>query len=382
MAEVELTQEQIHGREKEIAEAKEKEEALLESNKKLVKEFGAGLIEDLGKEDLPNFHIFQKGLFYSHRDFDQYMKAIKRREKVAIASGVNASGKLHIGHKIVFDTILFFQKEYQVPCFIPISDDESYVTGRVKDQEEGLMNSKILAKELLAYGFDPTLTFFIIDQIYTNIYNFAIRLSRGTTLSALRSSYGYNMEDNCGVYFYPAVQSAHILMPQLEEHGKHAHVLVPIGPDEDAHIRIGRDLAPKFGLVKPAVLHAYFIPGLKGGKMSTTDPNSAIFLEDDPKTAQAKIMRAKTGGRETVDIQRKYGADHEICMVYRYLDLFYLNDAERADLKKKCKSGDVLCKECKDRLAGHVCSMLENFQKKMKEIKKETVDRCIMKNHY
>ncbi|MBW3014073.1 tryptophan--tRNA ligase, partial [Candidatus Woesearchaeota archaeon] len=148
------------------------------------------------------------------------------------------------------------------------------------------------------------------------------------------------------------------------------------------HIRIGRDLAPKFGLVKPAILHAFFIPGLKGGKMSTTDPNSAIFLEDDPKTARAKIMRAKTGGRETVDLQRKYGADHEICMVYRYLDIFYMNNAEREELKKKCKSGEILCKECKDRLADNVCPMLEEFRERMKTIPKETVDRCIMKNHY
>lgn len=380
--EVKLTEEQIEKRKQEIAEAQEQYEELLEANKKLVKEFGATPLGELDESLKPNFYTFQRGHFYSHRDFDQYMKTLKSRKKVAIATGVNASGKLHIGHKLVFDTILYFQKEYQIPCFIPISDDESYVAGKVKDQEEGLMNSRILAKELLAYGFDPNFTFFIIDQIYTNIYNLAIKLSRGTTLSMLKATYGYSMEDNCGLFFYPAVQSAHILMPQQEEHGDHDHVLVPIGPDEDAHIRIGRDLAPKFGFVKPAILHNIFIPGLKGGKMATTDPNSAVFLEDDPKTAKAKVMRAKTGGRESVEMQRKYGADYEICVVYKYLDVFFLNNAEREKLKKECKSGEILCKDCKERLAQNIGAMLEEFQQNMKKIDKEHVDKCILRNHY
>jgi len=199
-------------------------------------------------------------------------------------------------------------------------------------------------------------------------------------LSALRAVYGYKMEDNCGLYFYPAVQSAHILLPQLKEHGGHDHVLVPIGPDEDAHIRIGRDLAPKFGLVKPAILHAFFIPGLKGGKMSTTDPGSAIFLEDDPKTAGAKIMKAKTGGRETADLQKKYGADFEICMVYKYLELFYLRKEEILDLQRQCKGGGILCGECKKRLACHVEEDLKKFQDKLATVKDETVQHCILRN--
>jgi tryptophanyl-tRNA synthetase len=376
----ELTQEQIEARKKEVAQAKEKHNELMESNRKLVNEFGAGLLKDI-IDQCPNFYTFQRGLLYSHRDFDQFMQAIKQRKKVAIVSGVNASGKLHLGHKIVFDTNLYFQREYEIPVFIPISDDESYVTGKVKDQEEALKNSMILARELLAYGFDPKRTFFIIDQIFTNVYNFAIKLSRGTTLSALRAVYGYKMEDNCGLYFYPAVQSAHILLPQLKEHGDHDHVLVPIGPDEDAHIRIGRDLAPKFGLVKPAILHGLFNPNLKGAKMSKSkDPEGTIFLEDDPKTARSKIMKAKTGGRETADIQKKYGADFDICMVYKLLETYYLNKEEILDLQRSCKGGQILCGECKNRLACHVEEDLKDFQAKLATVKDETIQHCILRN--
>ena len=205
-------------------------------NEKLVKEFGAQRIDGLSEK--PDFYAFRSGVLFSHRDFDKFFKALKKGEKCAILSGVNASGSLHWGHKAVFDTNLFFQKKYGLPVFIPISDDESYVAGKVETQEEALRNSLRLARELLAYGFKPGKTYFIIDQIYTNIYNLAIKLSRKVNLSEIKATYGYKNEDNIGLHFYPAIQAAHILFPQIVKGIK--NVLVPIGPDEDAHFRISR----------------------------------------------------------------------------------------------------------------------------------------------
>ena len=176
----------------------------------------------------------------------------------------------------IVTTNLFFQREYGTPVFIPISDDESYVTGKVKSQKEALANSLELAKELIAYGFDPRKTYFIIDQIYTNIYNLAIKLSRKINISEIKATYGYKNEENVGLHFYPAVQAAHILFPQ-EKYGI-KNVLVPIGPDEDAHIRISRDVARKEGYNLPSILHIFFLPGTDGEKMSKSR-NNAIFLQ-------------------------------------------------------------------------------------------------------
>ena len=76
---------------------------------KLIREFG---VKHLGK--LPDIfnknHLFRRKIIFSHRDFDKFFKALKKGGKCAIVSGVNASGTLHIGHKAVFDTNLFFQK--------------------------------------------------------------------------------------------------------------------------------------------------------------------------------------------------------------------------------------------------------------------------------
>src|SRR3989344_5017906 len=125
-------------------------------NKKLIEEFGAQPIEKL--KDKPDFYTFNSGVLASHRDFDKFFSALKKGEKCAVVSGVNASGTLHLGHKALFDTNLYFQKEFGIPVFIPISDDESYVSGKVKDQEEAKRFAIELAKEMLAYGFNPEKT--------------------------------------------------------------------------------------------------------------------------------------------------------------------------------------------------------------------------------
>lgn len=344
-------------------------------NEKLVKEFGASQISDI--KNLPKFYTFEKKLIYSHRDFDKFLNALKKGEKCAILSGLNASGTLHLGHKPVFDTNLFFQKEYGIPVFIPISDDEAYVTGKINTQEEALKNSIELAKELIAYGFDPNKTYFIIDQIYTNIYNLAIKLSKKVNLSEIKATYGYKNEDNIGTHFYSAIQSAHILFPQ-EKFG-YKNVLVPIGPDEDAHLRISRDIASRFGYRKPATIHAVFMPGLDGGKMSKSK-NNAIFLKDDKKTIIEKVNLAFSGGQPTIEEHRKLGGNPNIDISCLYLSKLFLNEQEGKKLFEDYKSGKLLSKDVKKMLADKLISMIGDFQKNLKKVSKKDLDKTILRN--
>lgn len=349
---------------------------LEEDNRKLVEKFGAEPISKL--KDLPDFYTFSKGLIYSHRDFDKFFSALKKREKCAILSGFNASGTIHLGHKPVFDTNLFFQKKYGIPVYIPISDDESYVAGKVKDQEEALKNSKELAKELIAYGFDPKNTYFIIDQIYTNIYNLAIKLSKKVNYSEIKATYGYSPEENIGLHFYPAVQSAHILFPQ-EKFGI-KNVLVPIGPDEDAHIRISRDIARRFGYQLPAILHVFFMPGLDGEKMSKSK-NNAIFLKDDEKTIRKKVNKAFSGGKDTIEEHRKYGGNPEKDVSIYYLSKLFLSEKESEELISNYKKGKILSGEVKKMLGDKIVDFTKEFQSKLNKINQKDVENCILKNN-
>ena len=346
-----------------------------QENKDLVSKFGAGLVSSL--KDKPDFYTFNNNLIHSHRDFDKFFSAIKKGEKCAIVSGFNASGTIHFGHKAIFDTNLFFQKKYDIPVFIPISDDESYVTGKVKSQEEALKNSLALAQELLAYGFNPKKTYFIIDQIYTSIYNLAIKLSRRVTLSEIKASYGYKLEDNPGLFFYPVVQSAHILLPQ-EEFGI-KNVLVPIGPDEDTHIRICRDIASRAGYVKPAVLHSRFFPGINGEKMSKSRYN-AVFLKDEEKSVRKKVNRAYSGGAATAEEHRKHGGKPEQDVSIFYLKNLFLADKDSQILIKKYKEGKILSGEVKKMLADEMIKFVKKFQSSINKVTQSDLDKTILKN--
>jgi tryptophanyl-tRNA synthetase len=349
---------------------------LSQDNQDLIKNFGATPIDKLSEK--PDYPAFENGIIASHRDFDKFFKALKNKEKCAILSGLNASGTLHLAHKAVFDVNLFFQKKYGIPVYIPISDDESYVAGKVKTQEEALENSKRLAKELIAYGFDPKKTYFIIDQIYTNIYNLAIKLSKNVNYSEIKATYGYKPDNNIGLHFYPAVQSAHILFPQ--EKYKIKNVLVPIGPDEDAHIRISRDIASRQGYNKPAILHSNFLPGIDGGKMSTSKPNSAIFLNDDEKTIRKKINKAFSGGQDTVEKHKELGGDPDVDVSFIYLEKLFLSKEESEKLREQYKKGDLLSGELKKIFADKAVEFVKGFQSNLKSVSDKTVDNCILKN--
>jgi len=348
---------------------------LLEDNEKLVKEFGASRVSTL--KEIPDCYTFTNNLIYSHRDFDKFFNALKKGEKCAIVSGINASGTLHLGHKVVFDTNLYFQKKYNLPVFIPISDDESYVAGKISTQEQALKNAIELAKELLAYGFDPKKTYFIIDQIYTDIYNFAIKLSKKINLSEIKATYGYKNEDNIGLYFYPSIQSAHILFPQ--EKFKIKHILVPIGPDEDAHIRICRDIAPLLGYEKPAILHLSFMPGVDGEKMSKSK-NNGIFFNEDSKSIIKKIGRAFSGGQKTIEEHRKLGGNPEVDVSYQYLSKFFLDKEKSKEIYEEYKKGKILSGELKKMLTNELIKFTENFQKNIKNIKETELSKCILNN--
>ena len=356
-------------------ERKNEIKSLVEENKKLVNDFGAKLVSDL--TDLPDFYTFNNGLMYSHRDFDLFQKRRMNGEKSAIVSGFNASSSPHIAHFAVFDTNRFFQEKYEMDVFLPISDDESYVAGKVKDQETGLRNSLLIARSIAAMGYSRTRTRIIIDQLYTNIYNLAFRLSRSITMSTVKATYGYTNDKNIGLHFYPAVQSAHIYLPNLFGI---KNILVPIGPDEDAHLRVCRDLADTFGFTRPAVLHSRFLPGTDGYKMSKSMRNNAILLTDSDKEVKRRIGMAFSGGQVSVEDHRRLGGDPDIDVSFLYLKSFFLTPKESSDLAEEYRSGRLLSGEMKALLTGKILDRIHSFRENYEKVTERDMVRMIMVN--
>lgn len=343
---------------------------------KLIRDFGTQPISTV--KDVPDYKAFRRGFVISHRDFDKFIAAAKAKKKVSIITGVNGSGSLHFGHKWTLDIVIALQKLYDIPVLLTISDDEAFVTGKVKDQAEALKNSRLLAAQLIALGFDMSKTKILIHQQYTNIYNLAFKLSTRCTLSEIKAIYGFEMSRNPGMWFYPVVQAADILYPQ-DKYGAH-HVLVPIAIDQDPHLRLARDIADKVGFVKPSVIHTRFLRSIKGGSKMSKSKGGAIFLNEKPEVAAKLCNQMLTGGQSTVEEQRRLGGDPEKSVVLEYLGAHFIDDDKELEkIKADYKAGKLLDGEIKKMLSDRMKEYLVSFQEKVKLAEKD-VDKYLVKN--
>ncbi|MCI4348538.1 MAG: hypothetical protein L3J97_07985, partial [Thermoplasmata archaeon] len=163
--------------------------------------------------------------------------------------------------------------------------------------------------------------------------------------------------------------------------GRAIPCLIPCGIDQDPHFRVTRDLAESLGYPKPALLHSVMLPGLLGERvMSTTGDtkDNAIFLDDKPKDVERKIKNALTGGRATVAEQRRLGAVPEICSVWAlWRAKFARDDAEFDEVTRGCRSGELLCGDCKSRVLVRVQDFLTEHAKR-KEAVRVTAESLII----
>ena len=338
--------------------------------KKVIDEFGAKEItnefDSLG--ELPP--MLKRKLYFSHRDFDKFISAMKSGKKVAILTGRGPSGRMHIGHLIPFMVAKWFQDKFGVDVIIPISDDEKFLVKENLTYEDARKFAIENAKSILSLGFDPKKTKVLIDLENTEIYRLAVRVAKKLTYNTVKSVYGMDDSKNIGWIFYPAVNAAHILLPGVLGYDA---TLVPIGIDQDPHVKIARDVAPKLNLPKPAAIHSKFLPSLVGEAKMSTSTGNAIWLTDSEEEIKKKIMKyAFTGGRETLKLQKELGGQPEKCVVFKWLKyVFEDDDSKLEEIHLTCKSGKRMCGECKEYLASKIAKFIEELQERREKIELE-----------
>jgi tryptophanyl-tRNA synthetase len=125
-----------------------------------------------------------------------------------------------------------------------------------------------------------------------------------------------------------------------------------------------------YGFMLPSSTYHRFMTGLTGEKMSSSKPQTAIFLTDTPHEAQKKIQSAKTGGAISLAEQKKYGGNPDKCVVYE-LFLYHLlsDDKKLAEIYGKCRNGKQRCGDCKTLAIELVTTFLEELEGKRKEAK-------------
>ena len=170
----------------------------------------------------------------------------------------------------------------------------------------------------------------------------------------------------------PLVQVADILLPQIEEFGGPKKVVVPVGIDQDPHIRLTRDIAHKLfdemGFLSPASTYHRFLTGLTGDKMSSSKPATAIYLNDDIKSAVKKVKSAKTGGRESLKEQQELGGEVDKCVIYEMLLYHFIDDDEELEkIRNDCLNGTLRCGDCKARTAELMEEFLDDLHEKQIE---------------
>ncbi len=352
---------------------------------RLQAEFGIDPVAPL----LPRFrrpsHHLSRGIDFGHRDLTRILDAIDNNKPYAVMSGIKPDGAFHLGNKMTADDMIYFQSlSKKATVFYAIADVEAYADNGLSFDETSKISVRNIA-DMLALGLDPDRTVAYKQSEEMRVMRLSVIFTRGVTNNMLRAIYG---ERQIGLYLSALVQAGDILMPQLAEFGGPKPVLVPVGADQDPHIRLARDLADRyrteFGFVLPSALYHRLELALTGGyKMSKRTSGSGFTLDDSPAEASKCVLSAFTGGRNTVEEQRRLGGRADICPVYDlYRFHFGLDDDHVRRVYSECLGGIRMCGECKQEAAGLVKKFLEQHRKKRDSLKKDAQELLAKSKNY
>ena len=328
--------------------------------------FDDALVSKVGYD----FVNFRRKLVFAHRDFDKFVAAAEAGKPVAVMSGIKPSGAFHLGSKMTAEEIISIQKRFGAKAFYCIADLEAYADNGISLEVSEKIAIDNVA-DLLALGLDEKNAFVYRQSKCQAVSNLAFLFSKKTTLATLEAIYGHQ---NLGLYFSVLTQAGDILQPELKEFGGPKHVVVPVGLDQDPHIRFTRDVAFKFrdeyGFFPPAATFHKTMRSLSGDtKMSKRDPMSMLTLSDDPELAKKKVLQAFTGGRATAEEQRRLGGEIKKCVVFELMFYhFQPDDKILSQMSSECVAGTNLCGECKKKYAlDVVADYLKRHQEKKRK---------------
>jgi tryptophanyl-tRNA synthetase len=418
---------------------------------KLFVEFGISNFDKILSE-LENPHPYMRcKIIFGHRGYEPVLAAMQKHEPFAVMSGFMPSGRAHFGHMMVMNEIIWHQQQGG-DAFAAIADMEAHAVRGISWERCRALGINEYILSLIALGFAPKEGSHIYFQSENySMRNLAFELGSEANFSEVSAIYGFSGETHISHMESVMAQSADILHPQLKEFGGPKPVVIPVGADQDPHIKLTRDLAYRmrkflvelrgdyisirgkaasselmqaaeaalknlaagkvkryeehidltdiqisddiglaalqgtidrliinleidhghYGFMPPASIYHRFMTGLTGGKMSSSKPESHIALTEDPKEAGKKIMRAITGGRQSLNEQKKLGGEPDKCSIYEFL-VFHLSDDDKEllELDAECRSGRRMCGTCKK----DVAERIERFLREHQQARKAAVD--------
>jgi tryptophanyl-tRNA synthetase len=347
---------------------------------KLIERFGTqalspDLIEKFRKLTGEIHPLIKSQYFFSHRDLDWLLTKYENGDPFYLYTGRGPSGLVHIGHLLPWLFTKYLQDKFGSKLLFQLTDDEKFLynAGATRETISKYTYENIL--DIIAIGFQPNLTRIIIDTKHINyLYPIATEIAKKITFSTAKAVFGFTNTTNIGMIGFPPIQAAPCFLPSIIEK-KPTPVLIPAAIDQDPYWRITRDIAAKLGFYKPAQIHSKFLPSLSRiSKMSSSKPETAIFTTDEPEIVEKKALSSFTGGQATISLQKKLGGNADICPVYAYLKYFFDTEKESLERYIRCKSGNLLCGECKSDLANNTKTFIIEFKQKREKAKDKVKD--------
>ena len=401
------------------------------------------LKKDFGIENTDNFfnhYLFTRRLIFGQRSISYIEFAIKNKMPFNAVTGLMPSGEMHLGNKITIDQMMYFQS-LGARVTIAVADLESYATRGISFEKARNIAINNYIVNYISMGLKPCNIYFQSENF--DMQKTAYVLSNETNMSELKAIYG--LEDSSSILHVnaPIIQASDVLHVQLGKYGGPAPTIVPVGVDQDPHIRLMRDLAQRYriynvkkentgisvyirgkndphefidraveilskNLYKTEINYEYrsikisnsapeddikidiilanlekdfndmtFIgpsatfqkleTGLKGGKMSSSVPDSLISLNDDPKEAERKIKNAVTGGKKTIEEQKQFGGNPDICPVFELYAYHNPDNEYVTRVYDECKGGARMCGSCKAEAAENISKFLKDLKEKRDE---------------
>jgi tryptophanyl-tRNA synthetase len=288
-----------------------------------------------------------------------------------VLSGIRSTGNLHLGN--YFGAVRnFIKMQEENNCFFFIADFHSLTT---YPTPENLHHSvKSVLAEYLASGLDPNKSALYVQSDIHEIPELYLLLNMNAYVGELERTTSFKDKVrtqpdnvNAGLLTYPVLMAADILI-----HNAHK---VPVGKDQEQNLEMARKFAKRFNFMYNV---EYFnepqpynfgeelikVPGLDGtGKMGKTAGNG-IFLIDEDKEIQKKVMRAVTDAGPTVP---NSPLSEPIQNLFALLNLVSTQDT-LAYYKEKYASCEIRYGDLKKQLAEDIIKFVSPIRTKIHEI--------------
>ena len=209
---------------------------------RIIDQFGLSSLSGL---DLPApTKLHRRGIVFAHRDLDVILGAHQRKESFGVLTGLMPSGRMHLGHSMVIEQVRYYQ-EMGADVTIAVADLESQATRGISlaDGKESARKDYVANYAALGLLSDSTEVYFQSQR--SAVQRLGFQLGKRTNLNEFESIYGFTGETNLAHVQAPMVQVGDILHPQLDEYGGLRPIVVPVGVDQDPHLRLTRGLAGK-----------------------------------------------------------------------------------------------------------------------------------------